>query len=554
MTQIAQKTTKILIFLLAIGYLVVFYSNFFGIDLSDEGLAVLGFVPEQKLGIDFTHYQLLIRKFFPYGLDFVLARQIRLGLIIFSGITLLISIYKSKWNKYFEHTLLLIGATTLISLGTGIQVLSYNGLNQLFITLYIATLIQYIDKTKDKNKTLPLFWLILSSILLSITYLIRLPSFLLYIPIHFVTIYVISEYKIKTFFNSAVITAITLIFSILFLSKSVIPFSTVLSDVATFAKMSSQQTDGHGIGLVARYVLEFLQKCVLLFFTAFSYFELQKYCQKIKNKWINFVTRIALLFLVILMIISYPISVGSAFVFFFWLLIISFYTFKKQTNNFIKEKQKIIVATIFPIFAIASTLGSNVWIINLLLFYLSLWAVGFTFFISKGNEKLFQNIVSILVIIAVVKVVFIGFISPHRRGSLLAPHIKYEMKTRGSILLDSELYEYVTEIRSYLESQGLYGKPIIAVSRLPGLVYLLDSTMPGSINFTDAYWKVLCENINPNEQIKPTIIFRGNIPNELIECLAHKKIDLKNEYTLGKVIERGFSIYQIPTYIYVYKP
>ena len=190
-------------------------------------------------------------------------------------------------------------------------------------------------------------------------------------------------------------------------------------------------------------------------------------------------------------------------------------------------------------------------IINLLLFYLSIWAIGFNLFLTKKNESLYKNSVYILVFLAVFKVIFTGFINPHRQGSLLTPHHVYEMKSRGTILLDKEMYEYVNDIRTYLESENQYKKPIIAMSRLPGLVYLLESTMPGSINFTDDYWKVFCENIEANTDQKPVIIFRGNIPYDFIECLAEKEIDIEKEYRLGKTVEKGINIYQMPTYIYL---
>lgn len=250
------------------------------------------------------------------------------------------------------------------------------------------------------------------------------------------------------------------------------------------------------------------------------------------------------------MIVSFPISISSAFVFFFWLLVVSYYSSQRKTIDLTKEK-KIPYTFIFVSFAVASTIGSNVMIINLLLYYLSIWAIAFNLFLIKKNLHLYRISIYILVFLAVLKVIFTGFISPHRQGSLLSPHYRYEMKSRGSILLDKEMYEYVIEIRSYLESENQYNKPIIAMSRLPGLVYLLESTMPGSINFTDDYWKVFCENINPNTNKKPVLIFRGNIPDDFIKCLAEKKILIENEYKLGKKVEKGINIYQIPTYIYV---
>lgn len=539
--------------LLFFGFAFVFYGNFYGIDLSDEGLAILGFFPEQSLGIDFTHYYLIIRKFFPEGLGFALARQLRFFLIIISSAILLLSIKKSKFNKYFLHTSLLIGATTLISLGTGIRVLSYNALNQFFITLYTASLIQYIDKQEIKNKLSPIFWLTIASIIISVIFIVRFPSFVLYVPTHLILTLIISLYNKKLNIKHVTYSSFVIFLSILILGRSVIPIQTVFLDIERFASMSSEQVEGHGVGLIIKYLYEFIQKVIILFFTATSFIALHKYFQNIKSKVAKIVILFTLASFVTLAIISYPISIASVFVFLYWLLVISHYSRQKNIVNFFKEKNKLLLAVIFPTFAITSTIGSNVWIINLLLFYLSIWSVSFVFFVSKKNEIIFKNSIYILVILAVIKVLFTGYINPHRQGNLLTPHYKYEMKTRGAILLDQDMFAYVTEIRTYLESRGLYGKPIIAMSRLPGLVYLLDSNMPGSMNFTDAYWKVFCENLNPNSYDKPVIIFRGNISDDFLKCLVTKNIDIENDYELGKTVERGYSQYRMPTYIYIAK-
>lgn len=550
---IKKHKIKLFFTLLIFGYIFVFYGNFFGIDLSDEGLAILGYFPEQRLGIDFTHYQLLLRTVFPQGMSFVFARQLRFFMIILSGVTLFFSVYKSRFNKYTFHTALLFGATTLISLGTGIQILSYNALNQFIITLYIASMLQFIDKNINIKNGNDLIWLVLSSVILSISYIIRLPSFIPYMVLHFIFVFLLSRKEFSITFRNISISIIFVLLTVLFFSETIIPFSKVLSDVTTFAKLSSKQTDGHGFSLIARYVYDFVEKCIFLFFTAIGFLALRKYLKKIKNTAYYYIAQFILFCAVIVVVVSYPISVGSAFIFLFFLLFITYYESRKKVISFIENKNTLVTALFFPAFAISSTLGSNVWIVNLLLFYLSIWAISFLLFVTKRNEDLFKNIVYILVIIAVLKVIFTGFVNPHRQGSLLDRHYTYEMKNRGTIILDEDMYNYVTEIRSYLENENIYGQQIIAVSRLPGLVYLLDSTMPGSMNFTDAYWEVFCRNLDSTVNPKPVVIFRGNIPDELISCLKDHNIDLNNDYELGKVIEIGFSKYQMPTYIYKYK-
>lgn len=69
-----------------------FTAIFFGFDLQDEGFAVLGITPKQELGIQYIHYQLLLKKIFPNGLDLILDRQVRLSLVILSSALLLLSV------------------------------------------------------------------------------------------------------------------------------------------------------------------------------------------------------------------------------------------------------------------------------------------------------------------------------------------------------------------------------------------------------------------------------------------------------------------------------
>jgi hypothetical protein len=551
----SQSLVKISFLTLFIGFLLVFIGNFFGIDLSDEGLAVLGFMPKQNLGINFTHYQVVVQSIFPNGISFLVARQLRLLLIVISGIILLISIYHSELKKIirvsFTHVILLIGATTLISLGTGIQVLSYNGLNQFMITLYVAFLIQYWDKINTKNSSL--FWLVLLSICISPIYLIRLPSFIPFIILHFTALLVINLKNLKSFLRHSIYSSILFYLIIVFLGVNFISISSVFSDVYLFAKMSSEQTDGHGFRLVFRYLYDFVQKFAIIFFASISYYSLSKYLKTFREKWFRILSNFLLLTFVFLSLISYPISISSFAIFLFLMIIISYYGIKSTKFSILKELDKISFSIVLIFFAVASTIGSNVWIINLSLFYLSIWAVASLFFISKKNYNVFKNVTYLLVFLAFLKIILTAFILPHRQGSLLTPHQLYETKNRGSIFLDKDMYLYITEIRSYLELQNLYEKDIVAVSRLPGLVYLLDSHMPGSINFTDAYWKVYCESLSSSPENRPVVIFRGNIPIELIECLADKDIDLESDYVLGKTIKTGFSKYKMPTYVYIEK-
>jgi hypothetical protein len=549
------KILRLFYTFLFLGYLMVFLSNFLGMDLSDEGLAILGYMPEQDLGITFTHYQLLLRKFFPNGLSFIVARHLRFFLVIISSVALLISVYKSKFRKHFKYFSLLVGATTLISLGSGIQVLSYNASIQIITTLYVACIIQYLDSSEKDKLFKSAVWLSLGTILMSSTYLVKLTSFFPLLIISLLIIFFTSWKNRKNLTINSFIFIFVLFLSLLFFGNWVVSFRKVFWDINQFSKTTERLKDGHGIILVGRYLFEFIQFFLILLFTSISYFLLNKLIRKVDRKVIRMVLYVLLVASVLLVVAGRRFSLGSLSIFFMLLLFVEYCAdrFSKSRFSVDLDYKELLLMVLFPVIAVALTLGSNVWIINLSIFYLTIWSVSLLFIITKANKRLFINITYVLVVVAVLKVVYQGLVGPHRQGSLLTPHERYETKTRGVVYLDKEMYDYVSSIRGYLEKEGHYGREVVAVSRLPGLVYLLDSTMPGSINFTDEYWEVYCLSLAKANYKDPVVILRGNIPLELVSCLADYGVNLARDYSLGKVVEKGYSKYQSPTFIFLKK-
>jgi len=529
----------------------VFVGNFFGYDLSDEGLAALGFAPGQKLGIPFTHYQFLIQKLFPNGLGFIVARQIRWIIVIISSSLLLLSVYKSKFNKHFSYFALLIGATTLISISTGIRVLSYNGLNQVIVTLYVASLVQYLNSVIYNRSKHGILWIFVSAFFVGLTYLVRLPSFFLYLFIQVLVVLFINRANRKRTALHLFAFFLFIFLVLTFLSFEVVPFGKVMSDALLNDQLTPNSSKGHGMALVVEYLFNFTRTLTVLFFTSISYYALQKYFNRIEVKKIVLLLNIILFFIILFVVTTYPISISAFAILFFFILFVTFYAKRVKAIDFLKESDELFLAFLFPAIAISSTIGSNVWIVNLLLFYLSIWMVGSLFFISRNNLRQFKTISYLMVLLAVLKVFYTGFINPHRQGSLLSGFKLYKTETRGVVFLDKEMYEYVDMVRSYLKEKNLYGRKIIAISRLPGLVDLLDSTMPGMVLFTEADWKVYCESLKNDSPEGAVVIFRGLIPQGLHDCLAVNEIDLDNNYILDKTIEYGYSKYQIPTNIYI---
>lgn len=535
---------KIAVGLLIFGFILVFYSNFFGFDLTDEGFAVLGFTPKQELGITFTHYQFLIKALFPNGLDLILARQIRLSLIILSSALLLLSVYKSKLkNKYFFYFALLLSATTLISLENNQRALDYYGLNQFIVTLHAACLIQYINYIDDKVSKSSL-WLIPIGLLISLTYLVRLPAFPFYILIQSVTIFLLCR-KRKFLLHFSVFL-FSLLLTTAFLSTTMVPLSRVFSDLSLYEKVTSESiAETHGYRLIVEYLYSFSRVLVILFFTAVATYVLGKRFNTLKDIRIVKLLYI-LLILGIVLIITTPL-LHSFDILFFWLLFVTWFGGEKLVKVF-REKRRILLAALFPTIALVSTLGSNVETIKMLLFYSSIWIVSYLFYVSEKNARLFKIICYFMVLLAVIRFLPISFLNITDR-SIITKYSKYEMKTRSPVFLDQTMYRYVTEVRSFLETSGLYGEDILAINGLPGLVYLLDSNMPGSINAVSTWWKIYCDSLAPKVNIS-VIILDDKVQNGLLGCLANHGIYIK-DYKLDKVIDSAFTNNRFPA-IYIY--
>lgn len=536
-------------FLLLGSFVFLWYSGRFGIDLSDEGLSILGLVPEQSLGITFTHFYYPVRFFFPNGLNFELGRQLRLLLIILSWALLAWSILHSsvgrKLKDFRKEIILLLGVTTLVSLGTGIMVISYNALNQIIVSIYAALAIQYIDRRDAPYSFVTNSLNALLAFAIASDYLVRLPSFFLYLLLHIAFIIYLFRSSVKQLFFQLLVFSSSLLLGIVVLSMSMYPFSQVIEEVWLFGKYASEQSEHHGLKSVLQYIFEFGQHMAAILFAALAYHVTDNWLTtKFTKVWAK-MGWMLLVLLVALVLTLYPYSISALPLFLLSIIFVRYLENHHAGILKMRYQEPLMTMLFFFGVAVASTVGSNVWIINLLLFYSSLLFIGMFYILEKHSYSYVRGFFWVLLLVAVLKLGFQQIVAPHRQGSILQTHYQYQIPGREKILLDKDMYAYVTEIKSVIDERGYQNAPIVAVSRLPGLVYLLGSTMPGSINFTDSYWKAFCDSY-PETETQPVVIFRGNIPDEWYSCLAEKGVDW-SKYEVVATITQGYRHFPMPT-------
>lgn len=539
---------KLVGIVLLFSFVLHFVSLFFGFDLSDEGYAMLLSIKAQDVGTLGVHFYHLTR-YIPTFSNFPVteSRVIRTMLLIISTTFLYLTTKSIKTNRNGITFFILAASLSLLSLADGIKVLSYNSINAVLLILYSGFITLYCN---SKNRTVSQTSLLFSTMLLSITYIIRLPSFFLYVLIHFLFILLHSGIS-RRFVLHLVFSVITLFGSLIYLNEVLYPINNVFLDIRNSSSLSLHIDGKHGPIQSIFNTISLIQMIVVLAITAYSLVIIDsQIVQNIKNKTQLIFLRVALILVILFVLFMRPLSYFSPIIFFFSISLILY--FKKNNGVLLYEdkRKEILFSFLVILLAIAATFGTLAPGITMLTMYVPLLIVPFYFFMPTAKKHQLLLILFI-VIISSSRVIINELINPYRQGSLIEKHHIFSMRNGKNVMLDEKMFNYVSSVNDFIKNQNLYNREIIAVDRLPGLVYLLDTNMPSSVLFSYEYWSRYCNDLKPMK-LNPVIIVREEPDDLFYNCLLeHADINFHEDYQLGTVIENAYNGFNRKTKIYI---
>lgn len=528
--------------------LIHLISLFYGFDLSDEGYAMLLSDKSQEvgtLGVHFYHLTRLLPVLTSYPV--FESRVLRTLLITISTLLLFFTTKKIKKSQDTRILFLFAVSVALISLSDGIKVLSYNSINLVIIILYSSLISLYLF---SKNEKLRVLGLIISSMLISITYLIRLPSFFLYIIIHL--LFILVKYERRwPFLVYSLIAFFTFAASLLFINEMVYPIEQVFQDLKSSSSFSLNDNGKHGPIQSVLNIVALFQRLVVLFMTSYFFISLLNLTKKhITDKFVPVLAKIFSLLTVIVILFIRPLSFASPIFFSLFVTFLSHIKGQNYTQLFNKTFKEIIISCLFILLGVAASFGSLAPGITIISTYVPVLIVPFYLFMPKRKKhRIF--LVSFFVTLAMFRVIINDFVIPYRQAPLFAKHKKFVMSDGKYVFLDEDMYNYVTTVNNFIVLKGYEDREIIAIDRLPGLVFLLNTNMPDSILFGYMYWDRYCNDLNTMKE-KPVIIIRESVDERFFNCLQKKAdIDFSNDYKLGAVIDQTLTGFGNHTQVFV---
>ena len=492
---------------LAILAIIIWGSNK-GFDLTDEGLYLLKYQNHQECFAYFSQFHIIVRKLFGWmGPTILNLRIARLILTIAS--TFIMTYGLVSWLKTFykmkteTKTGLLIFSITLIgsflSYTFGAQSLSYNHL--ISFCLLLSTGLVFIALSRYRATGTKFLLYFMAGLFTGMAVFIKITSALPFILI--ITVYIYLHHKkIKgkgtAISFASLYTGIGAFILIYFLSIS--SLNDYMQNFGEITKASTREPGNYTLGFYIKDTALTLLKIIeygVFALIALSFFHtLQHVLKKMKLKQFNpFSARFIMkgLSLPALVVMAYLLYDKLLYLHFAgpYLLIFMFAPCIMVFNFLKKKNQKVpgfhFWSTTLLLFIIPfiGALGSNNGLIINSIYFAGFWFAGLFIFyyeqlISRQSLLAIVFILNILCLIAFPK----NYIRDPYRQLALTKQIEQltQLPNGKHILVDASTKQYLTQIYETLKNNGFkQHDPIIGTYKIPGIIYLVDGTAPGSI-------------------------------------------------------------------------
>lgn len=537
-----------------------------GFDLTDEGLYLLKYQNHQECFAYFSQFHIIVRKLFGWmGPTILNLRIARLILTITS--TYIMTYGLVRWLKTFykikteTKTGLLVFSITLIgsflSYTFGAQSLSYNHL--ISFCLLFSTGLVFIALSRHQATGVKFLLYFMAGLFAGIAVFIKITSALPFILI--ITVYIYLHHKkIKgkgTAISIASLYAGIAAF-ILFYFFSISSLADYLQNFGEITKTSTREASDHTLGFyikdTALTLLKIIEYGVFAFITLSFFHRLQNVLKEMKMKQFNpFSARF------ILNSFSLPVLIVMAYLLYDKLLYLHFagpylliFIFAPciMLFNYLKKKVRQFpsfhfwsTAILLFVIPFIGAFGSNNGLIINSIYFTGFWFAALLLFyyeqlISRQSLLTIVFILTILCLMAFPK----NYIrEPYRQLALTKQTEQLKQLPNGKgILVDSATKQYVNQIYDTLKNNGFkQHDPIIGTYKIPGIIYLVDGTAPGSIIWdekrTDEFLPKSLKN-SEKELQQSIFIMQNHCSQKLIRNLKAFGIHFPENYELKGTI------------------
>lgn len=528
-------------YLYLLGCLYVFSITIWGInkgfDFTDEGYAILGLQNTQIVNPGLSNFHLIVKTlFFWINPTLVNIRLLRLFLAISSSLVFfhgLSTFFKNTINKKLLISFILIG--NIIPFSFGPVCLSYNSLGAYLLLFFLGLFLKDISEMHKKNIILKL----VSGLILSVFFFVRLPNVIVILFIFF--LFAVFNFKNKNLLFATIIYLSGFIFGSLFffyLFENPINFmDRILLDISNLNNLGGVHSANSLFSGVLILVIQ-LSKFFLISGCIFlAYFLLKiNVIKKPFNQKILLQLFKVFFFLYWIRHFSETYRDSSSVI----VLVIGsiiYCTYKLfLSNHKVNYKSNDIFIFIILFFTpFFSAFGTGNTLIYNSIYLLPCWSAFLVCFNSLFNIELKRFFLSLFLFSSCYFFYFHYVAHPYRQLPLTVQNKKVLNK---GIFLDDHTSTNIKKLKQKLLNIGFKeGDPIIAIYKLPGLIYLLDAISPltplsvWDENNLSLFLSKL-DNERENKQHYPYLIIKNESLNSFKKRNIPKRIAFQN-YSLA---------------------
>lgn len=451
-----------------------------GIDFTDEGYLILGVQKNQETPLGLNNYFAIFKLLFFWIkptlinlriLNLILA--IISAFIFFKGLHSCLGEKKKTWIWFF---IILVG--NIIPISHSVVVLSYNSLGAYFLLTALGFFLHDISGLTPK---VPIFK-ILSGLFLSFVFLIKTPSLIVLIFLLFIYLIINRDKRFKSNFISIFFYLLGFFSGLCLFLLKYGPLQDLYLSIIDELYIYNNAKGGHEtsallMGLMT-LVIASLKYVFGITFLLSLFFLIKKIKQKSKRVFIS-----ALFYLLFTAYFLRFFSTESRDASPYYILVLSTLLYALLNSLFKKEKinfkiKKISVGLILFLMPFLLAFGTNNNLIENAIYLLPSWIALLALLNNNFTIELKSFFLFLFFSFSPYFFYYHYVVNPHRKCNLTSQTL---LLKNSKIKIDRLSHRNINLLKQKLTENGFKkGDPIITLFKLPGLIYLLEGTSPGS--------------------------------------------------------------------------
>lgn len=512
-----------------------------GFDITDEGYYLLGYQDGQEIGYSPSGFQYVIRGFFGWmDLDIINVRILRLIISLISVLLLTIALKDRITNKLsFLYIFCFLGIGCLLSYTYGPQSLSYNSL----ISSILISILSLLLIGEKKKGFLGVSCFVFSGFLFSLGLLIKFPPVLVFLVAVTSNIFFISKWTHKNKLKAVLAVIIGFLLGLMLFSSFCHSIFDFYLDFYKGIVLTSQSS-GYTLNTLAENLgFLFVQTISISGFLLFIFFVINTF-SKHNSPIICFFTVSLLTVFFLTYYYEYLIkySAGNSFPYLFFVL--TYVLYKSQHYFHLRTefefKSSYLLLIFLFVFPFIGSIGTDNPFLSNSTFMISSW---FGLVILVGDKLPLNSTFSSIMAIALFVFGSYLFYSQYVKNPYRSTNLFYQSESISNerVKVDTTMSQFMGKINEILNQNNFKkGDPIIALYRIPGLVYLLEGKSPGGVISLWDYRRTgqFLEELKRSKMdySKSFFLIKNRYTDSLVSGLNELGLNFPNDYrNVGKI-------------------